>query len=137
MAVLRMTILGLGALAVAGTALGAIDENAAVPVDVSIISQGTGKGFIFQNVYAQPFYIYDKDQPGKSACVDKCAEVWIPLYPSDRNATDLGDAWKLIVRTDGYKQWAYKGKPLYTFGYGELPPPTAKDTAGVWHKLEP
>ena len=36
------------------------------------------------------------------------------------NDKDAGD-WTVVTRDDGSKQWAYKGKPLYTF---------FRDTAG-------
>jgi predicted lipoprotein with Yx(FWY)xxD motif len=107
-----------------------------VPVDISMIANEGGKGITFQNTFAQPFYVSDRDQPSHSNCNDKCAETWIPVYPSDRNATNLGD-FTLVPRTDGYKQWAYKGKPIYTFGYGEHEPPSAKDMGKEWHVLTP
>jgi predicted lipoprotein with Yx(FWY)xxD motif len=114
-------------------AAGALDV---VPVDISMIQLEGGKGIGFQNTYAQPFYTYDRDQPNRSNCNDKCAETWVPVYPTDRNAKDMGD-WTVVSRFDGSKQWAYKGKPLYTFGYGEHDPPTAKDTQNQWHVLTP
>jgi predicted lipoprotein with Yx(FWY)xxD motif len=51
--------------------------------------------------------------PGKSACNGMCASNWIPLA-AEANATPQGD-WSIITRDDNTKQWAYKGKPLYTY----------------------
>ena len=51
--------------------------------------------------------------PGKSACNGPCAANWIPLT-ADTSAMPSGD-WSVIARDDGSKQWAYKGKPLYTY----------------------
>ena len=57
-------------------------------------------------------YVFDRDVGGKSACSGPCAANWPPLLVfGDGRAT--GD-WTIIVREDGSKQWAYKGKPLYT-----------------------
>jgi len=51
--------------------------------------------------------------PGKSACNGACATNWIPLAAA-ADATPGGD-WTIITRDDNTKQWAYKGKPLYTY----------------------
>ena len=68
----------------------------------------------------KPIYTFARDTaPGKSACNGPCATAWPPMMASG-DAKDMGD-WTVITRDDGGKQWAYKGKPLYTY---------AKDTAG-------
>jgi predicted lipoprotein with Yx(FWY)xxD motif len=51
--------------------------------------------------------------PGKSACNGACSTNWIPLT-ADASAMPGGD-WTVIARDDNSKQWAYKGKPLYTY----------------------
>ena len=130
---MRLAVIFAAVLLAAAPAL-ALDANTAVPVDISMIQEKDG--IVFQNTFAQPFYVWDKDAPGKSNCAGHCAEVWIPVYPSTREATNIGD-FTVITRTDGEKQWAYKGKPLYTFGYGEHAPPTAKETMNQWHILKP
>jgi predicted lipoprotein with Yx(FWY)xxD motif len=62
----------------------------------------------------KPLYTFTNDRtPGKSACNGQCAVAWPPLAAA-AGATDSGD-WTVITRDDGAKQWAYKGKPLYTY----------------------
>ncbi len=112
----------------------ALDANTAVPVDISMIQEKDS--IIFQNTFAQPFYVWDKDTPGKSNCTGHCVDIWVPVYPTTHDPTDIGD-FTVITRSDGNKQWAYKGKALYTFGYGEHDPPTAKETMNQWHILKP
>jgi predicted lipoprotein with Yx(FWY)xxD motif len=131
----KIVAFAVAGLLAAGPVLAASATDV-VPVDISMIELEGGKGIAFQNTFAQPFYTYDRDQPGHSNCNDKCAETWIPVYPADRSAVDLG-VWTLVPRTDGYKQWAYHGKPLYTFGYGEHAPPTPKEMGAQWHVLTP
>ena len=59
-------------------------------------------------------YTYDKDvEPGKSACTGDCAEAW-PAALASAEAKPFGD-WSIVVRADGGRQWALRGKPLYTF----------------------
>lgn len=58
-------------------------------------------------------YTFDRDAAGsgKSVCNGPCAANWPPLFAED-NAGASGD-WSIVVRDDGKKQYAYKGKPLY------------------------
>ena len=58
-------------------------------------------------------YTFDKDAGGKSACNGPCATNWPPLM-AGADAKASGD-WTVVTRDDGGKQWAYKGKPLYTW----------------------
>ncbi len=60
-------------------------------------------------------YTFDRDAAGsgKSVCNGPCATLWPPLMASD---SDKGSGdYTVIMRDDGKKQWAYKGKPLYYF----------------------
>ena len=60
-------------------------------------------------------YTFDKDTAGsgKSVCNGQCAVAWPPLMASSY-AVPSGD-YSVVTRDDGKKQWAYKGKPLYTW----------------------
>jgi predicted lipoprotein with Yx(FWY)xxD motif len=59
-------------------------------------------------------YTFARDMaPGKSSCNAGCAAAWPPLVAA-AGATDDGE-WTVITRDDGSKQWAYKGKSLYTY----------------------
>lgn len=58
-------------------------------------------------------YTYDLDTNGKSACEDRCALTWRPLLASMTAAQSGG--WSVVVRADKSRQWAFKGKPLYTY----------------------
>jgi predicted lipoprotein with Yx(FWY)xxD motif len=68
-------------------------------------------------VYVGPngmtLYTFDRDTmgSGKSACNGQCATAWPPLMA---NASDMpsGD-WTVVVRDDGSRQWAFRGKPVY------------------------
>ena len=75
-------------------------------------------------------YTYDKDSGGKSACVAGCAKNWPPLAAtaSDRARSD----YTIITRDDGSLQWAYKGKPLYTWMKDTKP---GDRTGDGWNKV--
>jgi predicted lipoprotein with Yx(FWY)xxD motif len=125
-------------VAAAFTAAAAFEpkDYPAVPEDVSMMADdGAPHGFIFLNQFGSPFYVYDKDDKDKSNCVDACVESWAPVKARD-NARPLPD-WALVARPEGYKQWSYKGRPIYisvtevVHGNASLP------KNSPWHVLVP
>jgi predicted lipoprotein with Yx(FWY)xxD motif len=72
----------------------------------------TAKGNTLVDPKGMTLYILDRDTtPGKSTCNAQCATNWPPLMAS-ADAKPAG-SWTIVVRDDGAKQWAYKGRPLY------------------------
>ena len=97
----------------------------------------TAKGKTFVDAKGMTLYTFDKDAGGKSMCNGPCAESWPALIAAD-DAKPTAHMM-IVVRDDGKKMWAYKGKPLYTF---------KKDMAagdingdgflnGAWHMATP
>ncbi|HYQ39393.1 MAG TPA: hypothetical protein VER09_10690 [Pseudomonas sp.] len=81
-------------------------------------------------------YSSDKDAVGKSNCNDACARNWPPLAASAD--AEEGDDWTTIQRDDGSWQWAYFGRPLYTFVQDKQPGDTlGNGKLGVWHIVKP
>ena len=77
-------------------------------------------------------YTFDRDAGGKSACNGPCATNWPPLMATG-DAKDSGD-WTVVTRDDGSKQYAYKGKPLYTWSKDAKPgDKTGDGVNNVWH----
>ena len=70
---------------------------------------------VLANSKGMTLYTYNKDEKDKSMCNGTCATNWPPLMAA-ANAKSEG-AWMVITREDGTKQWAYNGKPLYTFAH--------------------
>ncbi|TWC14551.1 MULTISPECIES: hypothetical protein [unclassified Pseudomonas] len=77
-------------------------------------------------------YTFAEDADGKSACNGQCATNWPPLM-ADKNAKSMGK-WTVIKREDGSMQWAYNGKPLYTFIKDKAPGEATGDGLknGAW-----
>ncbi|WP_179693236.1 MULTISPECIES: COG4315 family predicted lipoprotein [Pseudomonas] len=77
-------------------------------------------------------YTFDKDAGGKSMCNGDCAKNWPPLMaPAGAKAEGK---WTVIKRDDGMMQYAYDGKPLYTFMKDEKPGEMKGDgMKDVWH----
>jgi len=96
----------------------------------------TDKGEALVDTSGKALYTYDKDAEGKSNCNDKCAQNWPPLAVK-ADAKEEGD-WTIIKRDDGSSQWAYKGKPLYTWVKDEKSGVAGGDgVGGVWHLATP
>ena len=83
-------------------------------------------------------YFFSKDVKGSgaSACYDACATNWPPLGVA-ASAQAIGDN-NIIVRTDGSRQWAYKGQPLYYFIKDANPgDKTGDGVGGLWKTAKP
>lgn len=75
--------------------------------------------------------------PGRSMCNDACARDWPPLIALD-DALPTGK-WGVVIRSDGLKQWAYGGKPLYGWHEDRSPGVVRGDGRGngAWSVVRP
>ena len=84
-------------------------------------------------------YTFAKDSAnaGTSACYDQCAQNWPPLTaaPTAKATAD----YSIITRTDGTRQWAFKGQPLYYFAKDAKPGDKVGDgvMGGAWKVIKP
>lgn len=79
-------------------------------------------------------YTFDRDQAGsgKSACNGDCAVKW-PPHLAAAGDQPHGD-YTIVVRADGQRQWAFRGKPLYTWPEDQEPGDKYGDNYNkVWH----
>ena len=82
-------------------------------------------------------YTFDRDVAGsgKSVCNGPCAALWPPLMAAEKDQP--AGAYTIVMRDDGGRQWAYKGKPVYYY----KPDTKAGDRTGdnfrdVWHIIK-
>ena len=83
-------------------------------------------------------YTFDNDKAGsgKSVCNGPCATNWPPLLASE-DAKPAGE-FSVVVRDDGKKQWAFKGKPLYYWAKDAKPGDKTGDGFNkVWQVAKP
>jgi predicted lipoprotein with Yx(FWY)xxD motif len=81
-------------------------------------------------------YTWGNDSiPGKSLCNAQCASNWPPLV-AGADAQAMGD-WTIVTRDDGTKQWAYKGKPLYTYRSDAKAGDVTGNGRGRWAAAKP
>ena len=93
---------------------------------------------VLTNSDGMTLYTFDKDaaDSGKSVCNGDCAVKWPPMVASANAKTD--GAYSVINRDDGAKQWAYKGKPLYTWFKDQKPGDMTGDGVNnVWRTAKP
>jgi predicted lipoprotein with Yx(FWY)xxD motif len=97
----------------------------------------TAKGKVLVDTKGMTLYTWDRDTtPGKSGCNGQCATNWPPLLVSG-DGKDSGN-WTIVVRDDGAKQWAYKGKPLYYWKDDKKAGDAEGDNRNnIWHVVAP
>jgi predicted lipoprotein with Yx(FWY)xxD motif len=96
--------------------------------EVEVLTDGNG----------MTLYVFDRDDAasGKSACNGPCAASWPPL-PAGEDSTPFGQ-YTIIVREDGAKQWAYKGRPLYRWSKDQKRGDRSGDNFNnAWHVATP
>ena len=115
-------------------ALAAGLEDAPVPDAISLVKDNGAWKFCDDDGHS--LYVYDRDPAGRSVCAGQCASEWPPVA-APPGAHQIGD-WTPIRRTDGSLQWAYKGRPVYTFS-GDTAAGQTKGAGqgGVWRLLAP
>jgi len=93
-------------------------------------------GGVLTDSSGMTLYTFDHDANGKSACNGPCATNWPPLLASAGDKAS-GD-YQLVQRDDGKQQWAYKGKPLYTWSKDRKPgDKTGDGFKNMWHVVHP
>ena len=94
---------------------------------------------VFVGPNGMTLYTFDRDVmgSGKSVCNGQCATNWPPLMASASDAS-RGD-WTVIVRDDGSRQWAYRGKPVYYWVRDQKPGDRTGDgfANNTWHLVRP
>jgi predicted lipoprotein with Yx(FWY)xxD motif len=89
------------------------------------------------NANGMTLYTFDRDVAGsgKSACNGDCAARWPAALASDSDRPS-GD-YTIVVRDNGQKQWAYRGKPLYLWVQDQKPGDRTGDNFNkVWHIVQ-
>jgi predicted lipoprotein with Yx(FWY)xxD motif len=121
------------AAAVAFAALAGVAFAQSAPTNTG----DSAKGKVLTDGKGMTLYTFDKDAGGKSACNGPCATNWPPLMAAADAKANA--SYTVVTRDDGGKQWAYKGKPLYTWKNDKKPGDITGDgfLNGAWHIAQP
>jgi predicted lipoprotein with Yx(FWY)xxD motif len=114
------------ALAASFTACGTV--NAIPPTSQSTLNTATlngSPGFVSSNRLTVYTFDADNATPGVSQCSGACTGVWPPLAPPA--GTPIVAPFSVITRSDGSRQVAYSGRPLYTYSGDRKPGDTFGD----------
>jgi predicted lipoprotein with Yx(FWY)xxD motif len=125
--IMHATLLGRAGAAIVLIALAASAEAQAIVKDRALTDSA-----------GMTLYVYDNDLtvPGKSVCGSFCGLSWPPLLAAD-GAKPSGE-YTIVVRDDGKRQWAYKGRPLYTWINDKSPgDKTGEGFKQIWHVARP
>lgn len=115
----------------ATTPASAFDPNLPYPAEVALADEGV-KGFVFRRFPGSArLYTYDLDTPTRSVCNEECSGKRRPVLVRTPGAKPMGD-WTIVKRKDGYGQWAYRGRPVYTLFHDT---PEGDGEAGPWRLL--
>jgi predicted lipoprotein with Yx(FWY)xxD motif len=130
----KMTTSSIRTLLAAAMSLAIISGASAAPPAKTAT---TSKGPALTDARGMSLYTFDKDSDGKSACNGPCAANWPALKAEASDSA--GNNYTVIARDDGSKQWAYKGKPLYTFVKDQKAGDISGDgfLNGAWHLAQP
>ena len=93
---------------------------------------------VLVNPAGMTLYAFDRDVSGsgKSVCNGPCAGLWPPFTVAGGGQSSA--AWQIITRDDGGRQWAYLGKPLYTWSKDVRPGDRTGDGVNnVWKVAKP
>ena len=82
----------------------------------------TPRGLMLLTKSRYSVYSHDKDGPNRSNCDSDClGERWTPVLAPEiaTPGVNTGGNWSIVTHPSGVKQWAFRGKPLYTHNLDE------------------
>jgi predicted lipoprotein with Yx(FWY)xxD motif len=88
-----------------------VGPPANVPPSFKVAQMTTGRMLVNFEGYA--VYTSDNDGVNQSNCDAACLRDWKPVTAPETAQSQ--DEWTVIERSPGIRQWAFRGKPLYTF----------------------
>jgi predicted lipoprotein with Yx(FWY)xxD motif len=87
------------------------------PDESVLIAQNTDLGFYLTDTTGKTLYFFTKDTTGTSTCTGSCLAKW-PAFSADPVSAPSvlkPSDFSSITRSDGVKQTAFMGRPLYYF----------------------
>ena len=84
-----------------------------IPSGFKVISSTTGRLVVNTDEYS--VYSWDGDEHNQSNCTQECLQNWTPVSAPEI-AIDRGE-WTVVKQSTGFNQWAFRGKPLYTYNH--------------------
>jgi predicted lipoprotein with Yx(FWY)xxD motif len=109
-------------------------EGYKLPNAIKLAESASAASQVLTNEQGMPLYTFDDDRSGgRPNCVTSpCTDHWSP-YLAGQLAKPI-NTLTIVDRGDGLYQWAFKGKPLYSYD-GDVEPGDANGDGvdGRWH----
>lgn len=93
----------------------------------------TSLGRLLQTERKFSIYASDQDGPDHSNCDAVCARTWMPML-APVSVRPHGD-WSIIERSPGYRQWAFRGQPLYRYAMDTRTRSVEGSDVPGWHNV--
>lgn len=130
-----------------GTLLALLQQKGLIPAGEKLLTEqriklqhDTRLGDYFTDASGRSLYYFTKDAKDLDACGEECIQHW-PLFASEQlhiPATMAAEDFSVLTRSDGVKQWTYKGWPLYYFAGDKAAGDTNGEGLGdVWFIVHP
>ncbi len=102
-----------------------------MPAQFKVSVSHAGRQLTLANNYS--IYVFDGDAPGKFGCTGACLEKFQPV-PAPERIRPQGD-WTIVERSPGVKQWAYRGRPVYSYILEQKRPSFEGSDEPGWHNV--
>jgi predicted lipoprotein with Yx(FWY)xxD motif len=133
---------GSGAAVVSPAAAGSTPAGSTQTVTIRMADDG-GFGHILETASGSTLYLFTPDKPGTSVCTGACAAIWPPLTVPAGAKVAAGSGvsagvLSTITRSDGTKQVAVNGHPVYRFAADKSAGQTkGEGVEGTWFLIAP
>jgi predicted lipoprotein with Yx(FWY)xxD motif len=127
------------ALVLLGVAAGTAGSTSTVASSGGLKVVHIGGASVLANAKGFTLYWFAPDTASKSVCNGSCAVYWPPVKGPATAGPGIPGKLTVIIRSDGSKQAAYNGHPLYTY-VGDSAPGQARGNnlnlnGGLWHEV--
>jgi predicted lipoprotein with Yx(FWY)xxD motif len=78
-------------------------------------------------------YVWDGDTAKRSNCDIACRQEWTPMQAPE-HVRPTGE-WAMIENSPGFKQWTFRGKPVYTRVADRIPTSLEGGDTPGWHNV--
>ncbi|MGH2639345.1 MAG: COG4315 family predicted lipoprotein [Rhabdochlamydiaceae bacterium] len=96
-----------------------------------MMAKGTG---VISDAKGMTLYTYDKDSKDTSNCTSVCLQNWPPFLEKGAMSGSTEANLGTFTRSDGSKQYTWKGMPLYYYvGDKKAGDVSGDGVGGVWH----
>jgi predicted lipoprotein with Yx(FWY)xxD motif len=103
-----------------------------VPPQFAVRTLNTGRLLVIAAT-GRSIYSSDKDTATRSNCDTRCLQEWTPV-PAPAQVHPQGE-WTIIENSPGTKQWAFRGKPVYTHNLDNIQESLEGSDVPGWHNV--